>query len=58
VVGLTSILLSEAAMLGRPVLSVLPRAAEQEWLLDPPQIKMTSVWQRTALIPALRNMIR
>jgi len=31
---------------------------EQEWLLDPPQIKITRASQRTALIPALRNMIR
>lgn len=32
VVGLTSIALDEAALLGRPTLSVVPRAAEAAWL--------------------------
>jgi hypothetical protein len=32
VVGMTSILLLEAALLGRPTLSILPRAAERAWL--------------------------
>lgn len=32
VVGMTSILLAEAACLGRPVLSIVPRAAERAWL--------------------------
>ena len=33
VIGLTSTLLTEAVLLGRPTLSVLPRAAEQQWLV-------------------------
>lgn len=32
VVGMTSILLAEAAIIGRPVLAVLPRPQEYEWL--------------------------
>ncbi|MBX7199594.1 MAG: hypothetical protein K1X51_09475 [Rhodospirillaceae bacterium] len=32
VVGMTSILLAEAAILGRPVLAILPRLEEYEWL--------------------------
>ena len=32
VVGMTTILLFEAAVMGRPTLSVTPRAAESEWL--------------------------
>lgn len=34
VVGMTSILLIEAACLGRPVLSIVPRPEEQAWLGD------------------------
>ena len=33
VIGLTSTLLTEAVLLDRPTLSVLPRAAEREWLV-------------------------
>ncbi len=32
VIGMTSILLVEAAIIGRPVLSILPRAIEKSWL--------------------------
>ncbi|MFQ5763793.1 MAG: hypothetical protein ACE5GT_02590 [Rhodospirillales bacterium] len=32
VVGMTTILLFEAALMGRPTLSVIPRPAEREWL--------------------------
>ncbi len=32
VVGMTTMLLVEAFLLGRPTLSVIPRAAEAEWL--------------------------
>lgn len=32
VVGMTSILLAEAAIIGRPVLAILPRLIEYEWL--------------------------
>ncbi|GAO78934.1 hypothetical protein [Sphingopyxis sp. C-1] len=34
VVGMTSILLIEAACLGRPVLSIVPRSEERQWLGD------------------------
>lgn len=32
VIGMTSILLFEAALMGRPTISVIPRPAEREWL--------------------------
>lgn len=34
IVGGTSMLLQEAAIMGRPVLSILPRTEEKEWLLE------------------------
>ena len=58
VVGLSTILLCEAAFLGRPVLSVLPRASEREWLLAPPQCTLPCVWERAALIPALKRLFK
>jgi hypothetical protein len=57
VVGLTTMLLSEATALGRPVLSVVPRAAEQAWLLDPPRGRLPCVWERSRLVSALREMV-
>ena len=57
VVGLTTILLSEAVVLGRPVLSVVPRAGEQEWLLAPPQGELPCVWERGKLAAALKDMV-
>jgi hypothetical protein len=58
VVGLTTILLSEAAALGRPVLSVVPRALEREWLLSPPQGELVCVWERGNLRPALTAILQ
>jgi len=57
VVGLTTILLSEAVALGRSALSVVPRASEREWLLDPPQGKVNCVWQRASLAAALKTAL-
>ncbi len=45
VVGMTSILLVEAAALGRPVLSIVPAAAERAWLGDLGQT-IPCVWTR------------
>ena len=58
VVGLTTILLSEAAALGRPVLSVVPREIEKSWLLDPTGKNIECVSTRTALANAIRNNLQ
>ena len=54
VAGLTTILLSEAAVLGRPVLSVVPRASERDWLLAPPRIKILVVCDRSELLKTMQ----
>ena len=57
--GMTSILLAEAATLGRPVLSIVPRPEERAWLGDIAEA-MTCVWTRAdiaaglAVPPAMR----
>jgi hypothetical protein len=58
VAGLSTILLSEAAFLGRPVLSVVPRASERDWLLPPPQGEVPCVWEHAGLIAALHRMFK
>lgn len=58
VVGATSALLAEAALLGRPTLSILPRAEEKEWL---PSIRTgvtPYVTTRGELRTALRDLLR
>lgn len=57
VVGLTTILLSEAAVLGRPILCVVPRASEREWLLDPPGIELAWTCDRGELLLKLRGAL-
>ena len=57
VVGLTTILLAEASTLGTSVLSVVPREAEREWLLDAPTGPIPCVWKRYALDCALREAL-
>ena len=54
VAGLTTILLSEAAVLGRPVLSVVPRASERDWLLSPARIKIPVVCDRSELLKTMQ----
>lgn len=54
VVGMTSILLVEAALIGRPVLSVVPRAAESAWLGDHGAL-IPAASTRPALEAALRH---
>lgn len=54
VVGMTSTLLIEAAVAGRPVLSVLPREAEAAWLPAIGAGVIPAVWTEEALEAALR----
>lgn len=58
VVGATSALLAEAALLGRPTLSILPRAEEKEWL---PSIRTgvtPYVTTRDELRTALKDLLQ
>ena len=50
VLGMTSMLLVEAAILGRPVLAVLPRAEERAWLGPLANDNIPSVTHREALL--------
>jgi hypothetical protein len=49
VVGMTTVLLFEAALLGRPVLSMLPRSREKTWLAAIDEETIRSVSTRSAL---------
>jgi hypothetical protein len=58
VVGMTSMLMLEAALLGRPTLSVVPRVVEMEWLLSI-RIGITAcVTTREQLRSNLANLLR
>jgi hypothetical protein len=57
VVGMTSMLVFEAALLGRPTLAVVPRTVELDWL---PSIRMgltEAVTRREDLAPALERAL-
>ena len=58
VVGLTTILLVEAAVLGTQVLSVVPREVERHWLLDAPTGPISCFWKRDELAGALEEALR
>lgn len=57
VVGMTSIALIEAALLGRPTLSILPRPSEAEWLTTIVSGVTPMVCRRSDIAPALRALI-
>lgn len=57
VVGLTSVMLDEALVLGRPVVSVLPRAAEADWLVGARLGLIPVACERAAIAPALRRAL-
>lgn len=56
VVGMTSMLLVEAHLARRPVLSILPRAIERDWLPLPAGSDTQIVSDRTALRAALAHL--
>lgn len=58
VVGATSMLLTEAALLGRPTLSILPRAAEKEWLPSVRAGLTRCVTERHEVATALTDLLR
>ena len=53
VIGLTSILLTEAVIMGRPALSVVPDPTEREWLIDDSLFPV--VYDRDRLLDALET---
>jgi hypothetical protein len=53
VVGMTSILLAEAALLGRKTLSILPRESEKDWLATIGAGLTPAVSRREDILPAL-----
>jgi len=53
VIGMTTILLTETAMLGRQAISVVPRKCEQAWLLDIPGARVPCFSER----PQIRNFL-
>ena len=57
VIGMTSMLLIEAAIVGRPVLSILPRAIEKSWLGPLKTGHILSVSNREDLRRALQELI-
>jgi hypothetical protein len=56
VLGMTSMLIVESAILGRPVLSVLPREMEKEWLGPLTSGRIRYVADRAKLRAALRQI--
>lgn len=58
VVGMTSMLLMEAALLGRRTLSILPRAVERDWLPILRQGVTPCVMYRADLVKALADLLR
>jgi hypothetical protein len=57
VVGMSSIVLLEAALLGRPTLSVVPRPLEATWSASVQAGVTPCVWTRETLIETLRKAV-
>ena len=54
VVGLTSTILLEAAAMGLPVVSIVPREVERDWVPSLGGIEIPSVTRRSEIVPALQ----
>ena len=57
VVGMTSMLLAEAALMGVPTLSVVPREAERAWLPSVVSDAIRCAWSREGVERALAGML-
>lgn len=57
VVGMTTNLLSEAALMGAPVLSIVPRPCEQQWLAQMTDPPIPVVWTEAGLRLELHNLL-
>ncbi|MBV9182604.1 MAG: hypothetical protein JO356_14930 [Acidobacteria bacterium] len=58
VVGMSSMLMMEAALIGRPTLSILPRPLERSWLASIAMGLTTCVTRREELVGAIANMLQ
>jgi hypothetical protein len=58
VVGLTSIILDEALVLGRPVMSIVPRRSETAWLRGAALGLIPVVCTREAIAPGIQMMLK
>jgi hypothetical protein len=57
VIGMTTALLEEAHIMGRPTLAVLPRAEEREWLEALREGRITAVCKRAAIVPTINRLL-
>jgi hypothetical protein len=57
VVGMSSMILQEAAFLGRSVLAILPRAAERAWLPMLQSGAIPCVTDRAAIAPTVQRLL-
>jgi hypothetical protein len=57
IVGLTSIILDEALVIGRPVISIVPRPSERDWLTGAASGLTPVVSRREEIAPALRAAV-
>jgi len=57
VVGLSSIILDEALVIGQPVLSIVPRQSEAEWLTGAALGLIPVVSRREEIAPALQDAL-
>jgi hypothetical protein len=58
VVGMTSMILCEARLLGQSVLSVLPRLVERDWLAEIADGRIEAVFDRGALAARIGALVR
>jgi hypothetical protein len=58
VVGMTTMLLTETALIGGQAISVVPRKSEQAWLLDTPRAQVPCIWDRQQIRNYLVKMRR
>lgn len=57
VVGMTSRLLSDAAALGVPTLSIVPRQSERSWLVPENGLEIPCVAEKERIVPALNSLL-
>jgi len=57
-IGMSTMLLFEAALMNKPTLSILPRKSELGWLPDGAEKAITSVWNRDSLNQTLKEKIK
>lgn len=56
VIGMTSMLLLEAAQMSVPVLSIIPKSAEENWLCNTDNVMISKAKNRKELMNAVKNV--